>query len=252
MSQQPWSVRCAQTTPLILTLYPQFKKHLAFRKRREGDAEDLGDGRHRVADGSNETLAPADGAPSSRYGSLLSRHSHSRSRSRQPLSSDSAPALKENGAHPRDAPGLHVLHRPAGAQRHVDVVFVHGLGGSSRGTWTKDRDLARCWPSEFLPLEPGIGSDARILTFGYNSKFRSGAGKSQMSMLDFAKDLLYEMRYAHDDSDPEGGGLGMGEASRRIACITPRPRLMRLEPHHLCRPLHGGLDCQRGVPARAE
>lgn len=109
----------------------------------------------------------------------------------------------------RDPLGLKVLHRPRG-DRTADIVFVHGLGGSSRGTWTKNKDPERCWPLQFLPFEPVIG-DARILSFGYNSKFRPGAGKNQMSILDFAKDLLYDLKYAQDDSSFEMEDLNMGE-----------------------------------------
>ncbi|KAI0202637.1 hypothetical protein F4808DRAFT_68297 [Astrocystis sublimbata] len=61
----------------------------------------------------------------------------------------------------------------------------------------------------FLPLEPEI-RDARILTFGYNANFRPGSGKNIMSILDFAKDLLFDMKYAIDgdsasDQNPKIG-----------------------------------------------
>ena len=108
--------------------------------------------------------------------------------------------------HMGDSCGLTVLHQPS-ANRTADIIFVHGLGGSSRGTWTKSRDLDKFWPLQFLPLEPGI-SDARILTFGYNSNFRPGAGKSQMSMLDFAKDLLYSLKFSQDASGIEDISIG--------------------------------------------
>lgn len=65
---------------------------------------------------------------------------------------------------------------------------------------------------KFLPLEPDI-NEARILTFGYNANFR-GAGKNKaMSVLDFAKELLYELKYSQDDSVPELEELRMGEVS---------------------------------------
>jgi len=51
---------------------------------------------------------------------------------------------------------------------------------------------------KFLPLEPEI-DEARILTFGYNANFRPGSGKTKMSVLDFAKDLLYDLKYAQDE-----------------------------------------------------
>ncbi|KAH6848433.1 hypothetical protein B0I37DRAFT_164040 [Chaetomium sp. MPI-CAGE-AT-0009] len=109
----------------------------------------------------------------------------------------------------RDPLGLRVLHRPAG-ERRVDVVFVHGLGGSSSMTWSHNHDPELFWPLRFLPLEPDI-VEARILTFGYNANFRPGSGKNTMSVLDFAKDLLYNLKYSQDDFVPEPEDLRMGE-----------------------------------------
>lgn len=100
--------------------------------------------------------------------------------------------------------------------RRADIIFVHGLGGSSRKTWSKHGDPSLFWPATFLPLEPDI-EEARILTFGYNSNFRPGSGKNKMSILDFAKDILYDMKYAIDEGDSHGReNLGMGEV-----CYTP-------------------------------
>ncbi|KAL6808092.1 WD40 repeat-like protein [Trichoderma sp. SZMC 28015] len=77
-------------------------------------------------------------------------------------------------------------------------------------TWAHKHSLEFFWPLRFLPLEPRI-NEARILTFGYNGKFRPGSGKSKMSILDFAKDLLYDLKYAQDESTPEHQNLRMGE-----------------------------------------
>jgi hypothetical protein len=109
----------------------------------------------------------------------------------------------------QDPLGLKVIHRPP-SERQVDIVFVHGLGGSSRLTWSKNRDLHYFWPLKFLPLEPVI-KDARILTFGYNSNFRPGSGKNKLSILDFAKDLLFDLKYSQDESLAEPEDLGMGQ-----------------------------------------
>ena len=105
--------------------------------------------------------------------------------------------------------GLQVLYEPP-QKREVDLIFVHGLGGTSRGTWTLAKDARTFWPLEFLPSEAVI-KNARISTFGYEAKFQLGAGKSGMSILDFAKDLLFELRYAKDEKEPEPRELGMGE-----------------------------------------
>ncbi|KAH8129617.1 WD40 repeat-like protein [Trichoderma asperelloides] len=77
-------------------------------------------------------------------------------------------------------------------------------------TWAHNHSLDFFWPLKFLPLEPDING-ARILTFGYNGKFRPGSAKNKMSILDFAKDLLYDLKYAQDESAPEPENLRMGE-----------------------------------------
>ena len=96
-------------------------------------------------------------------------------------------------------------------ERIADIVFVHGLGGSSRMTWSKNRDLDYFWPLQFLTQEPGLINRTRILTFGYNSNFRPGAGKNQMSILDFAKELLFDLKYGQDECGTGLRDLGMGE-----------------------------------------
>jgi WD40 repeat protein len=89
----------------------------------------------------------------------------------------------------------------------VDIIFVHGLGGHSQNTWSKDHDPSFFWPKLWLPVEPGM-ENTRILTFGYNANFRgNGAGKSISSILDFAKELLFEMLFAKDSS---GDDLNLG------------------------------------------
>ncbi|KAH7316947.1 hypothetical protein B0I35DRAFT_393986 [Stachybotrys elegans] len=122
--------------------------------------------------------------------------------------SSAAPSITDRSA--KDPLGLKVVHRPL-KERKVDIIFVHGLGGGSRMTWAKDHNLDNFWPLEFLPLEPEIG-DARIMTFGYNAKFKPGGGGSKsMSLLDFAKELLYDLKYATDESSPDLEGLNLGQ-----------------------------------------
>jgi pimeloyl-ACP methyl ester carboxylesterase len=152
----------------------------------------------------------------------LSRQSHGRSETgfstANSIDRQLTTSANPRTASSRDPIGLKVVYRPPG-DRKVDVVFVHGLGGSSRMTWSHDRNLDLFWPLTFLPLEPAI-NEARILTFGYNSNFGPGSGRNKMSILDFAKDLLYDLKYAQDEAMPEVEGLGMGEASMHDISVS--------------------------------
>ena len=105
---------------------------------------------------------------------------------------------------PVDELGLHVVYQPS-SPAPLDLIFVHGLGGASHRTWSKNQDHNLFWPQQWLPLEPDICS-ARILTFGYNARFRSG-GPQNMSIADFGKDLLFRMKFGKG-SDTEDLGIG--------------------------------------------
>ncbi|MCJ1396007.1 hypothetical protein MMC18_008893 [Xylographa bjoerkii] len=105
-----------------------------------------------------------------------------------------------------DPQGLTVLYSPA-ATRTVDIIFVHGLGGSSRLSWSKNRDIDLCWPQQWLPNEFDI-SCSRILTFGYDAHFSSTGPSSVSNIGDFAKALLYDMKFGKDEASQD---LAVGE-----------------------------------------
>jgi hypothetical protein len=65
-----------------------------------------------------------------------------------------------------------------------DIVFVHGLGGHPRKTWTTPRSDTY-WLRDFLPV--GI-PNARILTYGYDSSIASFATRISISAV--AESLL--------------------------------------------------------------
>lgn len=81
--------------------------------------------------------------------------------------------------------GLTTLYEPP-ASTIVDLIFVHGLGGGSRSTWTKSDDPSLYWPQEWLPHDPGF-RDVRIHSFGYNANWNK---ESTLNLHDFAKSLL--------------------------------------------------------------
>lgn len=110
---------------------------------------------------------------------------------RSPSNSNStfpgAERVSRAGSEVSDPLGLHLVcdnSHPSG-----DIIFVHGLGGTARKTWSWDRNVAYFWPV-WLAEEDGLSS-YRIFTYGYNSNFK-GAG-TNLNIIDFAKDLLFQM-----------------------------------------------------------
>ncbi len=141
-------------------------------------------------DGSNENSSLS---PSNAYKSHISgfnvplRREHPQ---------DSKAKRKERSRdRPADPLGLTILYEPE-TSPSADIVFVHGLGGTSRHTWSKNRDLDLFWPLEWLPYEPGLAC-TRIMTFGYNSHFSSVSHRKEtiLNISDFAKDLLFSMKF---------------------------------------------------------
>ncbi|KAI1121559.1 hypothetical protein F5Y10DRAFT_288297 [Nemania abortiva] len=180
--------------------YKLFRKTLAYGRRRSYNPKDPD-----FLD--EDPLSSRDSSPGATSSKFSSLHTAERQ-----LTVPRTNIEREHGSEESylDPLGLRVIHRPS-ANRRVDIIFVHGLGGSSRKTWSKHGDPSLFWPAKFLSLEPDI-TEARILTFGYNSNFRPGSGKNKMSILDFAKDLLYDMKYGIDEeSVPNGESLCMGD-----------------------------------------
>jgi hypothetical protein len=70
----------------------------------------------------------------------------------------------------------------------IDVIFVHGLGGSSRGTWTHP-ESGGFWP-EWLQEKSGL-ENVRISTFGYDANWGNITAPSNgLGIADFARQLL--------------------------------------------------------------
>jgi hypothetical protein len=114
--------------------------------------------------------------------------------------------------------GLHVVYEPE-CERSVDIIFVHGLGGTCRLSWSWNRDLSLFWPQEWLPQEPELTA-ARILTFGYNANFMSPS-RDTFNISDFAKDLLLQMRFGTDSNVKS---LDIGEVRLMQRRATEKPR----------------------------
>lgn len=81
--------------------------------------------------------------------------------------------------------GLNTLYIPEDTIV-ADLVFVHGLGGGSRSTWTKYGEPSLYWPEKWLPNDIGF-RDVRIHSFGYDSNWQK---ESSLNIHDFSKSLL--------------------------------------------------------------
>jgi hypothetical protein len=63
------------------------------------------------------------------------------------------------------------------------------------------------WPKYWLPEEPGFEA-ARILSFGYNANYMRAKTNGVSNISDFAKALLYNMKFGSDELNQDLG-LGM-------------------------------------------
>lgn len=86
--------------------------------------------------------------------------------------------------------GLNLLFAPS--EPLIDFVFVHGLGGGSRKTWSKTSNPYHYWPKEWLPRDADF-KNVRIHAFGYNSDWNNRKG-SVLDIRDFGHALLGELK----------------------------------------------------------
>ncbi|PGH11162.1 hypothetical protein AJ80_07264 [Polytolypa hystricis UAMH7299] len=123
----------------------------------------------------------------SRSPTLLSRSSTFASSRTVPC--QAAAAIESDVIDAKGALGLNLLYAPSLAL--VDFVFVHGLGGGSRKTWSKTPAVSHFWPQEWLPRDPAF-KHVRIHSFGYNSDWAKGKDNC-LNIRHFGKSLLGEL-----------------------------------------------------------
>lgn len=103
--------------------------------------------------------------------------------------------------------GLHIVQPPSPitasksvtTDHTVDIVFVHGLGGSAKETWTHP-STNTFWPS-WLYAHKGF-KNIRVYTFGYDAQFLSiMSARSVLGIEEFAKQLLERMDQHYEAAD---------------------------------------------------
>ncbi|KAI0911092.1 hypothetical protein F4823DRAFT_326306 [Ustulina deusta] len=97
---------------------------------------------------------------------------------------DTGDITKNEQEAPKGPLGLTTVFEPDG-QAVADLVFVHGLNGGSRSTWSKATD-GTFWPQDWLSCDDAF-HDVRIHTFGYSSGINR---ESVLNIQDFASNLL--------------------------------------------------------------
>ncbi|KAH8802637.1 NACHT and WD domain protein [Xylogone sp. PMI_703] len=182
-----------------------FRKSFGFRKKSRD--ESLQPGSQRPASRSHSPSSSVSGAsvPDDGYSTTPLSQLTQVTTSSHSLHPQKGNENSQHSTEPDSGPlGLNVVYTPENGHK-ADIVFVHGLGGTSRFTWSKNKDPQLFWPLTFLPLEPDICL-ARILTFGYDANFRA-ARNASATVLDFAKDLLFDLKFGKDEYKEE---LNMG------------------------------------------
>ena len=90
---------------------------------------------------------------------------------------------------PRGPLGLNLLHSPP--EPLIDLIYVHGLGGGSRKTWSKTSSITHYWPQEWLPKDSAF-KHVRMHSFGYDSDYAKSKDNC-LNIHHFGKSLLGEM-----------------------------------------------------------
>ncbi|KAK0101598.1 hypothetical protein ONS95_006761 [Cadophora gregata] len=118
--------------------------------------------------------------------------------------------------------GLNLLYEPSDC--NLDFVFVHGLRGGSRKTWSASPSTAHYWPKEWLPADPDF-RHVRIHSFGYNSDWLDSK-ENLLTIHDFGQSLIGEVHNTLGRRAPNTPivfiGHSMGGLVIKKACILSR------------------------------
>ena len=78
----------------------------------------------------------------------------------------------------------------------AEFIFVHGLGGGSRKSWSKTSIPYHYWPKEWLSQDPEFGC-VRIWSFGYKADWNERK-ENVLEIHDFALALLGDISNTPD------------------------------------------------------
>lgn len=132
----------------------------------------------------------------------------------------------EDESQETDPLGLTTLYDPAPRKAIVDIIFIHGLGGSSRKTWSNSSRPRSFWPQDWLPVERGF-EDVRVHSFGYRADWgKKWQQQSILNIHDFAESLIGGLRnhpsIRRDDTRIILVGHSMGGCVAKEAYIIAR------------------------------
>ncbi|PGG98701.1 hypothetical protein AJ79_08787 [Helicocarpus griseus UAMH5409] len=132
----------------------------------------------------------------------------------------------EDGEDDKKGPlGLNLLHEPPNAC--VDFIFVHGLGGGSRKTWSLTEKAEHFWPKSWLPRDPAF-KNVRIHSFGYSSNWFKGKDNA-MNIQDFATSLLMGIKICPGFGDEDTPIVFIGHSMGGLV-IKKAYMLARVDP----------------------
>jgi hypothetical protein len=119
--------------------------------------------------------------------------------------------------------GLNLLHEPS--ECLIDFIFVHGLRGGSRKTWSASASQAHFWPKEWLPADSAF-RHVRIHSFGYNSDWLDRR-ENPLDVHDFGQSLIEEIQNSPNIRRDKNTrivfiGHSMGGLVIKKACILSR------------------------------
>jgi hypothetical protein len=88
--------------------------------------------------------------------------------------------------------GLDELKPSSTGQVTVNLIFVHGLGGSARGTWTHPKNARAFWPAWLSEIEDL--KDARVFAYGYDADWLAvGRPNTTLNISNFGTQLLNDI-----------------------------------------------------------